>query len=76
MQGDIKALIEAALKLPPEARGAIANRLLESLQDEEVDPDVEAAWDAEIIRRVGELDSGLVKTIPWSEARQQILRDR
>ena len=44
--------------------------------DEEVDPDVEAAWDAEIIRRVGELDSGLVKTIPWSEARQQILRDR
>lgn len=76
MHADIKALIEAALKLPPEARGAIANRLLDSLQDEEVDPDVEAAWKAEVARRVQELDSGKVKTIPWSEARQQILRDK
>jgi len=76
MQADIKALIEAALKLPPEARGAIANRLLDSLQDEEVDPDVEAAWEAEVARRVQELDAGKVKTIPWAEARQQILRDK
>ena len=75
MQADVQELIEAALKLPPEARGAIASRLLDSLQDEEVDADVETAWDAEIARRVSELDSGQVKTIPWSEARQQILRD-
>lgn len=76
MQADVRALIEAALKLPPEARGAIANRLLDSLQDEEFDPDVEAAWEAEVARRVDELDSGKVTTIPWSEARQQILRDK
>ncbi|MBK8233731.1 MAG: addiction module protein [Candidatus Eisenbacteria bacterium] len=76
MQADVRALIEAALKLPPEARGAIASRLLDSLQDQQVDPDVEAAWEAEVARRVEELDSGQVKTIPWSEARQQILRDK
>ena len=74
MQVDVRALIEAALKLPPEARGAIASRLLDSLQDDEMDPDVEAAWDAEIARRIEQLDSGEVKTIPWSEARQRILR--
>ena len=74
MQADVRALIEAALKLPPEARGAIASRLLDSLQDDEMDPDVEAAWDAEIARRIEQLDSGEVKTIPWSEARQRILR--
>ena len=76
MEADVRALIEAALKLPPEVRGAIANRLLDSLQDEELDADVEAAWDAEIARRLDELDSGHAKTIPWSEARQQILRDK
>ncbi|MCC7142279.1 MAG: addiction module protein [Candidatus Eisenbacteria bacterium] len=76
MQADVRALIEAALKLPPEAGGAIASRLLDSLQDEQIDPDVEAAWEAEVARRVEELDSGQVKTIPWSEARQQILRNK
>lgn len=74
MQADVRALIEAALKLPPEARGAIAGRLLDSLQDDDMDPDVEAAWNAEIARRIEQLDSGEVKTILWSETRQRILR--
>lgn len=74
MTPDITKLIEAALKLPPEARGALANRLIESLHGDSFDPDAEAAWEAEISRRLAELDSGAVQTIPWSEARQQILR--
>ena len=74
MQADIKELIEAALKLPPEARGALASRLLDSLQGESVDADAEASWEAEIARRVEELETGRVRTVPWSEARQQILR--
>jgi putative addiction module component (TIGR02574 family) len=74
LQSDIRALIEAALKLSPAARGALASRLLDSLQDGEVDPDAEVAWEAEISQRLKELDSKLVRTIPWSEARQQILR--
>jgi putative addiction module component (TIGR02574 family) len=74
MNTDLAKLIEAALRLPPEARGALASRLLESIHDDQADPDAEAAWEAEIARRLEELDSGKVKTIPWSEARQQILR--
>jgi len=74
MRSDIKGLVEEALKLPPEARGALASRLLESLHDDVVDADAEAAWEAEVARRVNELETGAVETVPWSEARQQILR--
>lgn len=31
--------------------------------------DVEAAWDEEVERRVRQIDSGEVKTIPWEEVR-------
>jgi putative addiction module component (TIGR02574 family) len=65
-------LLEEALKLPPEARAAIAGRLMESL-DEHVDEDAEAAWAKEIDRRLKEVDSGKVTPIPWAEARRQIL---
>jgi len=65
-------LLEEALRLPPEARAAIAGRLMESL-DEHVDEDAEAAWAAEIARRLKEMDSGQVTPIPWAEARRRIL---
>ena len=41
--------------------------------DTDVDEDSEAAWSAEIARRLGELDSGAVKPIPWEKARRMIL---
>jgi len=72
MTADTSKLLEEALKLPVEARAALAGSLLESL-DETVDEDAEAAWAEEIARRVRELDSGKAKTIPWSEARRMIL---
>jgi len=74
MTVDLSKLIELALELPPEARGALANRLLESIHEATADHDAEAAWEAEIAKRLRDLDSGSVTTIPWSEARQQILR--
>jgi putative addiction module component (TIGR02574 family) len=73
MNADLNRLLQDALRLPPEARGALAGRLLDSL-DTKVDPDVEAAWDAEISRREQELDSGNVKPMSWAEARREILR--
>jgi putative addiction module component (TIGR02574 family) len=36
------------------------------------DEDVEAAWAEEIERRVRQIDSGEVKTIPWEEVRAKI----
>jgi putative addiction module component (TIGR02574 family) len=71
MKPDPTDLLKQALKLPPEARAALAGSLLDSL-DQEVDDNAEAAWQAEIDRRVRELDSGTVKPIPWSEARRKI----
>ena len=73
MKQDPNHLLKEALKLPPEARAALAGSLLDSL-DQEVDEDAEEAWKLEIDRRLRELDSGLVKTIPWSEARRRISR--
>ena len=72
MKSEASKILEAALKLPPEARAAIAGSLIESL-DQEIDENVEAAWADEMARRVQDLDSGKVKTTPWSKARRLIV---
>jgi len=68
---DSRQLLDAALQLSSEERAALAGELIQSL-DTEVDPDVEAAWSAEIHARLTRVDAGLAKTIPWSEARRRI----
>lgn len=72
MSSDLKDLLEQALQLPPEARAALASELLDSL-DEEVDPNAEAAWADEIKRRIEDVDSGRVTTIPWSEVYDELI---
>jgi putative addiction module component (TIGR02574 family) len=72
MHPNHKKVLEEALRLPPEARAALAGYLLESL-DDSVDADAEAEWEKEIARRIDELDKGAVKMVPWSVARRQIL---
>ncbi len=67
-----RKLLDEALRLPVEARAAMAGSLLESL-DQTVDEDSEAAWAAEIARRVKEINEGKAKLIPWAEARRTIL---
>jgi putative addiction module component (TIGR02574 family) len=71
MSGEAMKLLEDALHLPENERAEMAARLLESL-DAVIDPEVESAWDAEIARRLSELDNGSVKPIPWEEARRRI----
>jgi putative addiction module component (TIGR02574 family) len=61
-----------AADLSEEERASLAGLLIESLEGEP-DPDVEAAWAAEIERRVAELDAGTGKTIPWEEVRQRLI---
>ncbi len=72
MKSDTSELLEKALKLPVEARAALAGSLIESL-DETIHEDAEAAWADEIGRRIRELDSGSARTVPWSNARRMIL---
>jgi putative addiction module component (TIGR02574 family) len=68
---DVNELLQRAMRLPPEARAALAGSLLESL-DDVVDADAEAAWAAEIERRVRQIDSGSVQLEPWAEVRNKI----
>jgi putative addiction module component (TIGR02574 family) len=71
MKQNIAEILKEALKLPPEARAALAGTLLDSL-DETVDKDEESAWEAEIIVRLKEIDEGKLNLIPWAEARARI----
>lgn len=73
MAVDPEELLRQALELPQETRAALAGSLLDSL-DEEIDCEAEAAWSEEIARRLRELDSGKVKTVPWAEARRRIFQ--
>jgi putative addiction module component (TIGR02574 family) len=72
LKEETQDLLDKALKLPPEARAALAGSLIESLEDP-IDRDAEASWGAEIQKRIRQIDSGAVKTIPWSVARKRIL---
>ena len=68
---DLAELLKEALQLPPDARAELAGSLLDSL-DQEVDDDAEIAWQSEIDRRIKDIDSGKITTVPWSEARRKI----
>ena len=54
-------LEQEAAKLSPAERTALIDRLHEI--DERHDPEVEAAWDEEISRRIAELESGNVQLL-------------
>jgi len=71
MKEHISDILKEALKLPPEARAALAGTLLDSL-DDTVDQGAESAWEAEILLRLKEIDGGRVKLMSWSEARDEI----
>jgi putative addiction module component (TIGR02574 family) len=75
-------IIASALQLPLAEREQIVDALRESLIDESIDhgpeepaDEVEAAWSSEIARRIADIDSGRVKTIPSEEAERMIRGD-
>jgi putative addiction module component (TIGR02574 family) len=72
MKQNITNILKEALKLPPEARAALAGSLLDSLDEQPLDKDTESAWETEIALRPREIDEGKVKLIPWAEAREKI----
>jgi putative addiction module component (TIGR02574 family) len=71
LKRDAAEILKEALALPTEARAALAGSLLDSL-DTDVDEDAEPSWATEVNRRVAELDSGAVKTVPWVEVRRRL----
>lgn len=71
MKEHITDILKQALRLPPEARAALAGSLLESL-DVPLDREAESLWENEIAVRIREIDEGKVSLIPWAEARARI----
>ena len=74
MNRTVEQLYADALRLPDAERAALAASLMANL-DPETDPDAPSAWDAEIARRVAELDGGTVTPMSWDEARRKIVQD-
>ena len=68
-----QAILTQAMELPPESRAALAASLLETLEGPE-EEGVEEAWSATIQRRMAEVDSGQVQTVPWSEVQMRVRR--
>ena len=65
------AVLAQALQPPPEERADVAKRLIASL-DEPADGDVEAAWLAEVERRLQDVDRGTAKFEPWEVVRARL----
>jgi putative addiction module component (TIGR02574 family) len=64
-------LLESALKLPREERARIAAELIVSLAGI-LDEGVEAAWDAELERRIEQVDQGEVQLLDWKAVKDEI----
>ena len=65
--------LQALLKLPVEDRAHAAKLLLESLEGD-IDADAEAAWAAEIERRLARIQSGEATLISAADAAARIQR--
>ena len=63
----------AVLTLPPLYRAMLAEHLLNSL--DEINPEIETAWNREISNRIEAIDQGKVTLIPADEVLQR-LRNR
>jgi putative addiction module component (TIGR02574 family) len=59
-------ILAEAMSLPPDERSHVAEELWLSV-DEATKEEIDAAWLAEIRRRVAAVDSGAMKTIPAEE---------
>jgi putative addiction module component (TIGR02574 family) len=71
MSQEASDLLKKALNLPVAERAELAGSLIESL-DEADDESAQVAWDAEIIRRMEDLNSGKVKPVSLEEARRRL----
>jgi putative addiction module component (TIGR02574 family) len=71
MSRRVDELYREAAELSERDRAELAGLLLESLETEP-DSGVEAAWAEEIERRVRDIESGKVETIPWEQVRAEM----
>ena len=66
-------ITEEAIKLPPESRALLADKLVQSLELEEPN-EIQQIWSAEAIRRRDEIRSGQVRSIPGEQVIEEVRR--
>ena len=69
MTPTIETVEADALQLTPGERALLVERLIASL---DADPEIEAAWAAEVERRHAEIESGAVTLLPGPETLAQL----
>jgi len=62
-----------ALDLKEKDRATLAGLLIESLE-EKPDKNLDSVWKAEIVKRIKELDSGEIETIPWENVKKRLVK--
>jgi putative addiction module component (TIGR02574 family) len=73
MADPVAGLSQRARALSPQDRARLAEELLASLEGE-VEPEDDAASDAELLRRIAEVDSGAVRWLPADEVFARVRR--
>jgi putative addiction module component (TIGR02574 family) len=71
MAKSAQKLFEEAMRLDPKERATLVRLLIDAL-DAKSDEGAEDAWRDEVERRITELDSGTVQTVPWEELRARL----
>jgi putative addiction module component (TIGR02574 family) len=66
-------LTEEAMQLPATSRVLLADKLVESLESEELD-EIQRLWAAEAIRRRDEVRSGKVQAVPGEQVLDEVRR--
>jgi putative addiction module component (TIGR02574 family) len=69
----LRLLEKKVLELPPRSRVRLAEKIMESI-DDYATPELEAAWDDEIERRVKDIQTGAEKGIPAGEVMKEARR--
>ena len=68
----LEQIVEETRRWPPEKVGELVGRLTDDLHASA--PDVEAAWQAEIDRRIEEIQAGTIQAIPGEEVSAQVAK--
>jgi putative addiction module component (TIGR02574 family) len=75
MTPQVSEVLEKALTLSTQDRGLLIDRLIESLDEGPAEEGVEEAWAEEIKRRVDDIRSGKVKTIPGEQVLRELAKE-
>jgi putative addiction module component (TIGR02574 family) len=73
MVDPVAELSRRARELAPEDRARLAEELLASLEGPS-EPEIDAAWDEELRRRIAEVESETVKLVPADEVFARVRR--